>query len=217
MNSELDVITTRWWLIRHAPVINAAEKRLSGQNDVPADVSDVERFACVAGRLPSGAVWITSHLGRTRQTAQALQDAGAEKVEPLAEPGFAEQAFGAWTGLTWAEIGDLGDGAQAFWDAPAAVQPPPDDDFASESFADVCVRVAAKLEELTEQYAGRDIVCVAHAGSIRAAIAHALGVSPENALALEVQNTHLTRIDHVTTGLRAQRGGSWRVVGFNMI
>ena len=36
MNSELDVITTRWWLIRHAPVVNAAEKRLSGQNDVPA-------------------------------------------------------------------------------------------------------------------------------------------------------------------------------------
>jgi len=218
MNNADRTQITRWWFVRHAPVVNADMKKLSGQMDIAADVSDKARFLSVAAKLPQDAVWITTHLQRTRQTAAALWDAGAQRIKPVVEDKFAEQAFGAWSGLTWVEISDLNDPiAQAFWDAPATTCPPASEMYPAESFADVCERVGLRLEELTTTYAGRDIVCVAHAGSIRAAVAHALGLTAEQALALDVQNTALTRLDHVSDHLRVKRGGSWRVVGLNQI
>jgi alpha-ribazole phosphatase len=212
-----DVTVTRWWWVRHAPVVDAHLLRLSGQSDVAADVSDASAFKALAPHLPQGALWVTSHLQRTRQTAEALWAAGAEPVEPLVEPAFAEQAFGEWTGCTWAALGERAD-AKAYWEDPACVAPP---GAASESFAEQCLRVAQRAEQLTELYAGRDIVCVAHAGSIRAAVALALGLTPAQALALDVKNLGLTRLDHVASGLRTQRANNgcsnWRVVALNQI
>lgn len=218
MSTEHTMEVTRWWFVRHAPVVAAPLGKLSGQADIAADVSDQASFATLAAKLPRGAVWLTSHLQRTHQTAEALFAAGAERVEPLVDPDFAEQAFGAWTSLTWAEIGAMDDAlTKAFWAAPDITAPPPSPKYTSESAADVCARVASRMESLTLDYAGRDIVCVAHAGSIRAAVALALGLTANQALALDVKNTSLTRLDHITDGLRVKRGGSWRVVGLNMI
>lgn len=197
---------TRWWWVRHAPVVDAHLLRLSGQADVAADVSDAGAFAALAPHLPKGAVWLTTPLKRTQQTAAALWDAGAERVEPLVEPAFAEQAFGDWTGYTWDALGEH-PAAKAFWDDPATVRPPGD---GGESFSDVCARVAPAIDALNQQYADRDIVCVAHAGSIRAALALALGLSPAQALAIDVKNLGLTRLDVLSED-------NWRVVGLNQI
>lgn len=208
---------TKWWWVRHAPVVDAHLLRLSGQSDVAADTSNQAAFAALAQRLPLGAVWITTHLRRTVETAQVLSQtldqAGTEHVRPLTEPAFAEQAFGEWTGCTWDELGERAD-AKPFWAAPAETCPPGDN---AESFAEVCARVAVRIEQLTAEYAGRDIVCVAHGGSIRAAAALALGLSPAQALALDVTNLSLTRFNHLSGGLKAQWGGNWRVVGLNQI
>ncbi len=221
MSEVSEMIVTRWWWVRHAPVVDAKLGKLSGQFDIDVDLSDAESFASLAAKLPASALWITSNLKRTRQTAQALWAAGAERTEPLVEPDFAEQAFGAWTLKTWSDIGALDDAeTKAFWDNPADVAPPSSDDYGTESFKEVCTRVSARLEEITAAHAGRDIVCVAHAGAIRAAVAHALGLTAEQALALDVKNTSLTRLDHIgdgADGLRVKRGGSWRVVGLNII
>ncbi|HEY9163216.1 MAG TPA: histidine phosphatase family protein [Magnetovibrio sp.] len=206
-------LTTRWWWVRHAPVVDAHLMRLSGQSDVAADVSDTNAFKGLGAHLPLNAVWVTTQLQRTAQTAEALWQAGAQRVEPLIEPAFAEQAFGEWTGLTWAELGERPE-AEAFWADPAHVAPP---GAGGESFADVCARVAGRVAEMTDFYAGRDIVCVAHAGSIRAAVALALGLTPAQALGLDVKNIGLTRLDHISAGLRTKRGGNWRVVGLNQI
>lgn len=211
-------IITRWWFVRHAPVVGAKHKRLSGQRDVPADVSDTASFERLAPKLPRDAHWITTHLSRTKQTAQALQDAGAEAIAPKVDADFAEQAFGAWTNMTWNEISALpAEQSEAFWAAPATTAPPASSEYKSESFASVCARVGVRMEELIDELGGKDIVCVAHAGSIRGAVAHALGLSAEQALALDVKNTSLTRLDHISSGLRTMRGGSWRVVALNQI
>ena len=85
-------VITRWWFVRHAPVMGAEHKRLSGQKHVPANVSDQASFQRLAPKLPKGAHWITSHLSRTKQTAQALQDAGAERTHPKTDADFAEQS-----------------------------------------------------------------------------------------------------------------------------
>jgi alpha-ribazole phosphatase len=212
-----DLKATRWWWVRHAPVVDAHLLRLSGQADIAADVSDTAAFVKVAARLPNGAVWLTSPLQRTHQTMEALRQAGAERVEAAVEPAFAEQAFGDWTGCTWAELGERDD-AVAFWRDPANVAPPSlEKGLASESFADQCARVAARIETLTAQYAGRDIVCIAHGGTIRAAAVLALGLTPAQALAIEVANLSLTRLDFLASDEAPKRGGNWRIVGLNQI
>jgi len=194
---------TKWWWVRHAPVGNAQAKSITGQSDVDADISDSRSFQALAPRLPHTAVWLTTPLKRTAQTAEALWAAGAERVQPHVEPALAEQDFGDWTGSTWDAIG----ANHPFWDAPGTAQPPGP---TGESFADVCARVAKRTATLSQDFAGRNIVCVAHAGTIRAAVALALGLSPDQALGLDVANMSLTRLDDLG-------GGNWRVVGVNQV
>jgi broad specificity phosphatase PhoE len=74
-------------------------------------------------------------------------------------------------------------------------------------------RVAQSIDELTAAHKGRDIVAVAHGGTIRAAVGHALGLSPARSLGFVVDNCSLTRLDHVDGGAR---GAAWRIVGLNL-
>ena len=58
-------------------------------------------------------------------------------------------------------------------------------------------RSKAVIERLTAAHAGGDIIAVAHGGTIRAAIALALGLGPEQGMAVTIDNLSLTRLDHV--------------------
>jgi len=203
--------TVTWWWIRHAPVAGA-EGRLNGRRDVPCDVSDTATIAALAAVLPAGAVGVTSTLIRARQTYGALCEAGAPLPPPLAEPDFAEQSFGLWEGKTWAEIArdDPAEHAR-FWLRPMQSAPP-----GGESFVDQMSRTAAAIGRHTGSCQARDIVCTAHGGSIRAAVAMALGIGPEAAMALVVDNLSLTRLTHVRQGLLRGHGGAWLVQGVNL-
>ncbi|PHS79225.1 MAG: phosphoglycerate mutase [Rhodospirillaceae bacterium] len=206
-----DMIVTRWWWIRHAPVVDAQFGRLSGQADVDADLSDLESFTRLGPELPNDALWIVSTLKRTEQTAEALCQAAYLNIEAVREASFSEQAFGDWTNKTWDEVG-IGEDAQAFWNDPAGARPP---GAPSESFEDLYCRVAPRIDQLTFEHGGRDIVCIAHAGSIRAAIALALNLTPEQALGIDVKNTALTRLDFISTEPKVLGLGRWRVIGLN--
>lgn len=206
---------TRWWWIRHAPVAGHDGRTIYGQDDLPADCSDLACFRALAAALPDDALWITSQLGRTRQTAVAIHAAsGRACPELITEPDFAEQHFGEWQGLTHADLAERRDGHwHRFWLAPAEMAPP-----GGESFADVAARVAGAVERLTAAHAGRDIVAVAHGGSIRAALGVALGLHPDRALGFVIDNCSLTRIDHIEGALTSRepdRLKSWRVVRIN--
>jgi alpha-ribazole phosphatase len=194
---------TRWWWIRHAPIKGAAG-RVTGQLDLDADCSDLERIATVAARLPEDAVWLTSPLRRARQTVEALQIACAATGAPLiVERDISEQDFGDWQGRTYAELEQTAaDDYARFWAAPGTARPP-----GGESFADLMMRVARAVEGRSEANRNRDIVAVGHGGSIRAAVAQALGLGPARALALQVDPLSLTRLDRI-----ADRNGiSWSV------
>ena len=72
---------------------------------------------------------------------------------------------------------------------------------------EVVARAGATLERLAVVHSGEDVVIVSHGGTIRAAVAHALGVAPDNALHLSIQNLSLTRLERHPEG--------WRVVCVN--
>jgi len=202
----MSVAITRWWWIRHAPVDHPVG-RIYGAADVPALTADEPAFRALAKRLPENAVWVTTHLTRTRQTAEALRAAGAEVGVPLVEDAFGEQSFGAWEGQTYDAIHrDVG--THRFWLAPARHRPPE-----GESFVDLIARVVPAIERLTEQYRGRDIVAVAHGGTIRAALSHALNVEPEAALRISTANLSLSRLDHIH---EPDGRHAWRVAWLNL-
>lgn len=198
---------TRWWWVRHAPV-TANDGRIYGQKDLSADCSDDGAFATLAKILPSGAVLATSDLQRTTQTADAIMTAGLDLPDAVVEPAFREQCFGEWQGMRYEEFASLRDDlAHRHWLSPAFERPP-----LGESFADVIARVVPAVIRMTARYAGRDVVAVAHGGTIRAAAALALGLDPEAVLALSIDNLSVTRLDHIDDD---ENGAAWRVVTVN--
>lgn len=196
--------TTRWWWVRHAPV-NNPEGRIYGQSDVAVDLSDDGRFARLVRRLPGDAVWLTTSLRRARETAGKLAASVAPAGAVTVDDTLREQTFGDWEGARWDDIPDKDSGP--YWRDPAGARPPN-----GESFADVMARVGSTVDRLNADHAGRDIVAVAHAGSIRAAIGHALGGDAVPALAFQVTPLSLTRIDAIRRNGRIW----WRVAGVNL-
>lgn len=197
---------TRWWWVRHAPVPNP-EARCYGQSDMDCDVSDTDSFQGLGAMLPGGAVLVTSDLLRTKKTAAAIAGAGLDLPEPIEEVSLREQSFGDWQGMTYPEIHQSRGGRHRFWLAPASERPP-----GGESFTDVLARLTPTVMRLTREHGGRDIVSVGHGGTVRAALALALGLDPEAALSFTIENLSLTRIDHIADG---NDGGAWRVVTVN--
>jgi alpha-ribazole phosphatase len=202
-------IVTRWWFVRHAPVIGA-HGRVYGQDDLEADCADEAHFRHLAGILPHDAVWLVSHLKRTHQTASAIFAARVTEIvpAPIITSELAEQHFGDWQGLTYAELEAQRGGAyRRFWHSPASERPP-----GGESFEDVVARVAAAMARITADHAGRDIVAVVHGGTIRAALSIALGIEPERALGFAIDTCSVTRLDHLDS---ATEGAAWRIVAVN--
>lgn len=201
---------TRWFWVRHAPVVGV-NGVIYGSNDVECDVSDTAAFKALASTLPRGAVWVTSHLSRARKTARAIAEGGIEIPEPLVEKDLGEQNFGDWQGLSWNNMWKTDPvGYEAYWQDPTRNRPP-----GGESFADLIERTGGVMARMTIEHEGRDIVAVAHGGTIRAALSTALGLEPDQGMALSIDTLSTTIIEHVEDGLLRGRGGVWRVCGVN--
>lgn len=195
--------------MRHAPVTTNNGK-IYGQQDVPADCSNHSAFSVLTELLPKRAILVTSDLQRTRQTAAAIIASGLELPDPIIEPAFREQCFGDWQGMPYAEFESLRSRnklTHRHWLSPAFERPPK-----GENFADVIARVAPAIIRLTAAYPGCDVVAVAHGGTIRAAIALALGLDPEAVLAISIDNLSTTRLDYIEG---KGNGSAWRVVTIN--
>lgn len=201
--------TTRWWWVRHAPVPDTVN--IYGQHDVDSDTSDAKVFAALAHELPRDAVWLTSNLKRTHQTAEAILRAIAAEErrhgEPLRVPEFAEQHLGEWQGMNRAEFfAARAHISHPFWFGPSHERPP-----GGESFEDLVARVTPAIEKFSEDFAGRDVIAVAHGGTIKAAIAHALKLSPEAGLSFACDNCSVTRLER----LSSDGESLWRVISIN--
>jgi broad specificity phosphatase PhoE len=194
---------TRWFWVRHAPAIDP-EGRLYGQRDVDCDCSNALAFAGLAKALPDGAVWLATPLSRTTKTAAAIQAAGRPGPEPIIEPLLLEQNFGDWQGQIRSEIIK-----HRLWIAAPDARAP-----GGESFVEVYARVREGIERWTAECRGRDIVAVAHGGTIRAALGVALNLPAEIALAFSCENLSLTLIEHFETPARAH---DWRIAGVNRL
>lgn len=186
--------TVRWWWIRHAPVTAPAGMILPRDAPAEFDATVEKALQSLRQRLPEPALYLASSLPRATISIAKLSHVPAQRLTA-----FDEQSFGSWTGSTHQRLWDSGDPHyRAFWTDPAGTPPPE-----GESFAAQCARVGRAIEELSAMHKGMDLVVMAHAGTIRAALALALDLPPARVLRLVVDHLSLTRI--------VRLDGAWRV------
>jgi alpha-ribazole phosphatase len=198
------VVATRWWWVRHAPVREDGGC-IYGQKDLGCDCSDRVVFEAVGKILPRDAVWYASHLKRTHQTADAIWSAGFPKPARLQQDAaLAEQHLGEWQGLNRAAFfASRPIAVGSYWFAPIDDPAP-----GGESFMDLYNRVRGAIERINTEHAGKDVIAVAHGGTIKAAIGLALGNQPERGLAFTIDNCSVTRLDHLVS---SNGHSGWRI------
>jgi len=196
---------TRFWWIRHARVPEVGH-RMYGSLDVDCDTTDGPLFRGIAAKLPDDALWVTSPLKRTRQTADALIEAGASAGSWAQDADIKEQDFGDFNGMTHEELfAQREDAYLGFWPLPPEQQAPN-----GESFSMLRTRVEGFIERMNAEHRGKDVVCVAHRGTILAALQIALDLPLRNSVSFDIGNVSLTRLTHHADV--PEGGPQWRVV-----
>ena len=197
------VTATRWWWVRHAPVRNDGGN-IYGQKDMDCDCSDRVVFNAVSKILPRDAVWFASRLKRTHQTADAIWAAGFPKPDAMPhEEDFNEQHLGDWQGMNRADFfASRPISVGSYWFAPIDERSPN-----GESFMDLYTRTRRGIDRINREHAGRDVVVVAHGGTIKSAIGLALNDQPDRGLAFTIDNCSITRLDH----LGSDGHSGWRI------
>lgn len=164
-------------LLRHGQTALSVERRFAGRGDIPLTERGLEQAAKAASRLAERGgidLVLSSPLSRARQTAAAVCDA---VTAPLAiDDDLAETDFGAWEGLSFAEVMARWPDEMAAWMADAGAAPP-----GGESFAAVAVRVNAALDRLLAERPGQTVVVVSHVTPIKTIVCRAL-LAPTAAL-----------------------------------
>lgn len=190
-------------LIRHAPVAPEHLVYCYGASDVPAAPVCAATSAALARALPAEAAWYVTPLSRTRATAEAIFAAGYAAAALAVEHDLIEQHFGALQGIAHAELPrHLKRPPHPFW-----IIDPDETPEGGESSTGMLARVGPALERLAARHAGGQVVVVAHGGSIRAAVAHAMGIPMRAALHFSIRNQSVTRLARAADG--------WHVLAVN--
>jgi len=186
---------SRFFWVRHGPTHATG---MVGWSDLPADLSDAAQVARLAAHLPGGAVVVSSDLGRSVATADAIAG-GRERLAH--DPDLREIHFGDWELKPVDAIPDQAH-LRAFWDAPGDVRPP-----GGESWHEVTARVERAVARLLAAHSGRDIIAVAHMGVILTQVQQALRIGAYEAFGHRIDPLSVTELHH--------SGGDWRAVAIN--
>jgi probable phosphoglycerate mutase len=182
-------------LLRHGQTPMSVQKRYAGRSDVPLTDAGVAQAVAAAKRLvPAGIdAIVASPLQRTVQTAE--QVAAVTGLPVVTEDGFRETDFGAWEGLTFAEVRERWPSEMTAWLADPEVAPP-----GGESFAEVSERVTAALHRVLAGRTGQRILIVSHVTPIKTLVAAALLAPPAALFRMHLDVAALCEIDWYADG-----------------
>ena len=182
-------------LLRHGQTPMSVQKRYAGLCDVPLTEIGVQQAAAAGKRLTSVGLTaiVTSPLARAVRTAEEVAAATGAPVE--ADEGFRETDFGAWDGLTFAEVRERWPAEMAAWLADPAVAPP-----GGESFAGVSSRVEGALRRVLAGHQGRTVLIVSHVTPIKTLVAAALLAPPPALYRMHLDVAALCQIDWYADG-----------------
>jgi probable phosphoglycerate mutase len=197
---------TRLIIWRHGNTDWNAGRRVQGQTDVPLNDLGRQQAAESAELLekyrPDAIV--SSDLSRAAETAAALAALTGREVEH--DERLRERCFGAWQGLTMAEVAVTHPVQYARWLVGG-------DDVGGdvETLSDLGKRVAEAFQAAADLAPpGGTVVVATHGAAARQGIGHLLGWPPEQLRTLRaLQNCHWVELTHDKT-----RG--WQIASYNV-
>ncbi len=165
---------TPLFLLRHGPTAASQGGAPLGRLDLPVSPEGEARWPAARAELQALGLQrvLCSPLKRSRHHAEDLG------LPFLVLDDLAEQAFGAWEGRPWDELSEQDPVAtKAFFADPVRATPP-----GGESFGRTASRAVMALQTALEGEA--PTLVLAHGGTLRALLAHFLGLPLERALDL---------------------------------
>ncbi|GGW82513.1 bifunctional RNase H/acid phosphatase [Streptomyces lomondensis] len=186
-------------LLRHGETPLTPQKRFSGSGGSDPALSDAgreqaERAAALLARRGTIQAVVSSPLARTRETAGIV--AARLGLDVSIEDGLRETDFGAWEGLTFAEVRERHPDDLNAWLASPDAEPTG----GGESFAATATRIAATRDKLIAAYAGRTVLLVTHVTPIKTLVRLALGAPPESLFRMELSAASLSVVAYYADG-----------------
>ncbi|MFF8604945.1 bifunctional RNase H/acid phosphatase [Streptomyces sp. NPDC015346] len=186
-------------LLRHGETALTPEKRFSGSGGSDPELSGAglrQADAVAAALAARGTIQeiVSSPLKRCRQTAETV--AARLGLDVRIEDGLRETDFGAWEGLTFAEVRERYPEDLDAWLASPKAAPTG----GGESFATVSRRVSATRDRLTAVSAGRTVLLVTHVTPIKTLVRLALGAPPESLFRMELSAASLSAVAYYADG-----------------
>ncbi len=185
--------TTRLFLVRHGETMANREYRYIGVTDEPLNSlgqTQAIQLAEALSVLPVAVVY-SSPLQRAFDTA--LPVAARHKLEVQRIDSLRECDFGAWEGLSRAEvIARSPEDALRLreWEQDLIIAPP-----GGESFEQLQQRICTAVELLSQAHPDQAIVLVSHAGPIKVLLSAALGAPLSSAFRIFLDPATISVVD----------------------
>ncbi|MFI7136800.1 bifunctional RNase H/acid phosphatase [Streptomyces massasporeus] len=186
-------------LLRHGETPLTPQKRFSGSGGTDPSLSgtgreQAERAAAMLARRGTIQAVVSSPLARTRETAGIV--AARLGLDVSIDDGLRETDFGAWEGLTFAEVRERHPEDLNAWLASPDAEPTG----GGESFAATATRLAATRDRLVAAHAGRTVLLVTHVTPIKTLVRLALGAPPESLFRMELSAASLSVVAYYADG-----------------
>ncbi len=159
-------------LVRHGETMYNAQRRFTGQSDVPLNLFGMQQAVALADCLATEHldVIVTSDLERTHITAEAI--ARFHGLPIREDIDLREMALGEWEGFTYDEVLAKDAKLVAQWRADPATFAPP----GGETVAQLRDRCATSLRRWQTQYPEASVLWVTHGGFIGVLLCHVLDI-----------------------------------------
>ncbi|MQS12004.1 bifunctional RNase H/acid phosphatase [Streptomyces kaniharaensis] len=198
--TEADLGTpTTFVLLRHGETPLTPEKRFSGSGGTDPELSEkgrwqAERVAEALAARGSIQAVVASPMRRTRQTAETV--AARLGLEVRYEEGLREVDFGAWEGLTFAEVQERHPDDLAAWLGSAKAKPTG----STESFATLTHRAGVARDKILARHPGKTVLVVSHVSPIKTLVRLALGAPPDSLYRMELSAASLCAVQYYADG-----------------
>ncbi len=187
------MLKTRIILIRHGQTDWNLAGKFQGQQDIPLNEEGTKQAAAVARYLAEEKIDIiySSDLQRALTTARKI--AGYQQnIRIKTLPGLREINFGQWEGLTYQDIQqNYPDRFKKWYENPGDTAPP-----GGEGIIDFQKRVVDQLKDISRQSEGKNIVVVAHGGTIKIFLTHILKMPVNLYWKLEIDHCRITIVKY---------------------
>ena len=185
-------------LVRHGETMYNAQRRYTGQSDIPLNKLGERQSDALVESLATDHfdVIVTSDLERTRVTAEAIARNHSLAIQEDID--LRELAFGEWEGYTYDEVLARDAKLVAQWRSDPVTYAPP----GGETVSQLRDRCARALRNWQKQYPEASVLWVTHGGLIGVLLCHVLSIDLKRRWQFRHDNASISELhlsgEHVT-------------------